>query len=153
MKNFESSEESPIDIKDSEQSFATTRCQYCRRNLAILASVIYLYGLIPLFEINDSYIDYFSRFFYIIILLMWWAYRTGWSSNSLWFRMIAKILSFFILAIVGIPSVIIILSVFVEYISSYETTYWSEVESTFLCLTLQCLLFIINLFLPRNTTT
>lgn len=120
-----------------------------RKILAIIASVIYLYGLsISLFEIKDRYMDEGSQLLYVLTLLMWLAYETSWKSSSKWFRRIAKLFSFLILVLVGFLSGILLLADVFDEIHN-----WDALNSAFLCLFLLCILFIINLNLPRNTKT
>jgi hypothetical protein len=120
-----------------------------RKTLTVIAIIIYIYGLsISLYGIKYRYMDGGYLNLYALILLMWLAYETSWKFSSKWLSRITKLISFLIIAFLGLVSGGSLLISMLEKNINWDTTNYN-----FLCIFLLCILFVINLNLSRKTKT
>jgi hypothetical protein len=123
--------------------------EYRRKTLTVIAIIIYIYGLsISLYGIKYRYMDGGYLNLYALILLMWFAYETSWKFSSKWLSRITKLISFLIIAFLGLVSGGSLLISMLEKNINWDTTNYN-----FLCLFILCILFVINLNLSPKTKT
>ena len=112
-----------------------------RKTFIVIAKIIYMYGIsISLFGIKYRNMDEGYLNLYALILLMWLAYETSWKFSSKWLSRITKLISFLLIAFVGLFSGGSLLKSMLKKNINWDTTNYN-----FLCLFLLCILFIINL--------
>ena len=117
-----------------------------RKTLTVIAIIIYIYGLsISLYGIKYRYMDGGYLNLYALLLLMWLAYETSWKFSSNWLSRITKLISFLMIAFLGLVSGGSLLISMLEKNINWDTT-----NHNLLCLFLLCLLFVINLNLSRK---
>lgn len=120
-----------------------------RKTLTVIAVIIYVYGLsISIYGIKYRYMDEGYLNLYALILLMWLAFETSWKFSSKWLSRIVQLISFLIVAFVGLFSGASLLNSMLEKNINWDTTNYN-----FLCLFLLCILFVINLYLSRKLKT
>jgi hypothetical protein len=120
-----------------------------RKTLTVIAIIIYIYGLsISLYGIKYRYMDGGYLNLYALLLLMWLAYETSWKFSSNWLSRITKLISFLIIAFLGLVSGGSLLIPMLEKNINWDTTNYN-----LLCLFLLCILFVINLNLSPKTKT